>query len=313
MKTRLVAAAATVTSTILLAGCGVITHGAYGSAQREAAPAPLSTRPGSWWGVYASGVPGSYAPVARFAAEAGAQPRLVSYYSGWGEPFKEQFAADATAHGATTVVQIDPYRVSLAAIAAGRDDTYIRSYAEQVRAFRSPVIIGFGHEMNGSWYTWGAGRTPAAVFVAAWRHIVTVFRETGADNVTWLWTINALNATRQPLRQWWPGVSYVTWIGIDAYYYRPSDTFASVFASTLREVRRFSAAPALASETAIGPGAGRPERITKLFSGIRDAGLVGLIWFNQAGKGGIYHQDWRLDNDPAGLATFRAAVHKYAA
>ena len=30
----------------------------------------------------------------------------------------------------------------------------------------------------------------AATFVAAWRHIVTLFRAEGADNVTWLWTVN---------------------------------------------------------------------------------------------------------------------------
>ena len=31
------------------------------------------------------------------------------------------------------------------------------------------------------------------------------------------------------IADWWPGPSYVTWVGIDGYYYRPSDTFARVF------------------------------------------------------------------------------------
>jgi mannan endo-1,4-beta-mannosidase len=59
-------------------------------------------------------------------------------------------------------VQIDPTDVSLAAIADGAYDGYLQSYAEQLRAFGHPVIIGFGHEMNGNWYSWGAGHVPAA-------------------------------------------------------------------------------------------------------------------------------------------------------
>ena len=58
------------------------------------------------------------------------------------------------------------------------------------------VIIGFGHEMNGYWYSWGYRHTSPAVFVAAWRHIVTVFRQQGADNVTWLWTVNIIDTAR---------------------------------------------------------------------------------------------------------------------
>ena len=76
-------------------------------------------------------------------------------------------------------------------IAAGVYDGYLRSYADSVRDFGHPVIIGFGHEMNAPWYSWGYGHVPPATFVAAWRHVVTLFRGQGADNVTWLWTIQA--------------------------------------------------------------------------------------------------------------------------
>ena len=45
--------------------------------------------------------------------------------------------------------------------------------------------------MNAPWYSWGYNHVPASTFIAAWRHIVTLFRQQGADNVTWLWTIQA--------------------------------------------------------------------------------------------------------------------------
>ena len=48
--------------------------------------------------------------------------------------------------------------------------------------------------MNGYWYSWGYLHTSPAVFVAAWRHIVTLFRARGARNVTWMWTVNTIHS-----------------------------------------------------------------------------------------------------------------------
>ena len=84
-------------------------------------------------------------------------------------------------HDAVPLVQINPEGVKLKTIASGQYDPYLRSYALAVRAFGHRVIISFGHEMNGSWYSWGYGHTSPAVFVTAWRHIVTIFRQEGTD------------------------------------------------------------------------------------------------------------------------------------
>ena len=70
-------------------------------------------------------------------------------------------------NGAVTIVQIDPTYASIPAIAAGDYDSYLRSYADSIRRFGQPVIIGFGHEMNAPWYSWGYGQTAAPTFVAA--------------------------------------------------------------------------------------------------------------------------------------------------
>ena len=104
--------------------------------------------------------------MSQFAQAIDWQPNLVSYYSAWGVPFKAGFAASAAKHSALTLVQIDPKNVSLAKIAAGRYDKYLRSYAAEVKAFRSQVVLSFGHEMNGNWYSWGNRHTSATVFVA---------------------------------------------------------------------------------------------------------------------------------------------------
>jgi hypothetical protein len=46
--------------------------------------------------------------------------------------------------------------------------------------------------MNGYWYPWGHKHASPSAWIAAWRHIVTVFRAQGVDDVTWLWTVNVI-------------------------------------------------------------------------------------------------------------------------
>jgi nucleotide-binding universal stress UspA family protein len=60
------------------------------------------------------------------------------------------------------LVQLEPKGVTLASIAAGGSDAYLRSYADAVVAFGHPVILSFGHEMNGNWYPWGYGHASSA-------------------------------------------------------------------------------------------------------------------------------------------------------
>ena len=270
--------------------------------------AALPAAPASYLGVYEKGPPDSYQPVAAFAHAAGRPPNLVGYYGGWGEPFMASFAASVRRHGAVTVLQWDPTFASVPRIAAGGYDGYLRTFARSVRDFGSPVVIGFGHEMNAYWYSWGYGHLPAATFVAAWRHIVTLFRAQGARNVTWLWTLQADEPGTGPIASWWPGARYVTWVGIDGYYYRPAETFFSIFGQTIAQVRMFTGQPVLLSETAVGPQAGQAAKIPGLFAGMRQYGTLGLVWFDIAQHDGIYHQDWHVEDHPAAATAFRRAA-----
>jgi len=270
-----------------------------------AAKASLPTSPASYLGVYEHGPPDNYQRVATFTRTAGQQPNLVGYYSGWGEGFQASFARTVNAHGAVTIVQWDPTGASVAGIAAGHYDNYLRMFADSIRDFGRPVVVGFGHEMNATWYTWGYGRVPPRTFVAAWRHIVRLFRSQSADNVTWLWTINADLPSTGRIADWWPGAGYVTWVGIDGYYYRSSDTFATVFGPTITQARELTHKPVLLSETAVGQGVSQAAKIGNLFVGMRLYQTLGLVWFDIAQHDGIYHQDWRIENSREAQAAFR--------
>jgi mannan endo-1,4-beta-mannosidase len=267
----------------------------------------LPTATGSDIGLYPEGVPGSYAGVTAFTTATGIRPDVVPYYSGWFEPFQAEFAMTAADNGAVPLVQINPDDVSVAAIASGRYDAYLSDYAEAVRAYHRPVILSFGHEMNGDWYSWSNQHTSPAVFVAAWRHIVNLFRAQGARNVTWLWAVNVINpqfGVPSP-RPWWPGRSYVTWVGIDGYYLRSSSTFASLFGPTIAAVRALTHDPILISETAVAPAAGQSAKIADLFAGARLYGLLGFVWFDA-----VHIRDYRL-RSPAAVAAFRRSAETY--
>jgi hypothetical protein len=274
-----------------------------------APPASAAAQRIRYLGVYEPGSPKSYSNVEKFAQAVGRHPDLVSYYSGWGEKFQQTFAVTASRHGAMTIVQIDPSNISLASIAAGKYDSYITSFADDVAAFRHQVVICFGHEMNGFWETWGYRHTPAKTFIAAWRHIVNLFRAQNASNVIWLWQVNSSSSQTGPVRDWWPGSHYVTWVGVSGYYYLPGNTFDNVFNPVVADIRQFTQAPLLIAETAVGPEAGQQRGIKDLFKGLRLKNYLGLVWFDQHSAGGLYKgENWRLEDSPAALEAFRSAL-----
>ena len=302
---RMVAVAA-MAAAVLLASAGCLTP-LTSRPPLTPVPAPAS----SLVGVYEPGVPGSWSGIAEFTGATGVAPGIVVYYSPWNNPFAASFAQTAWGHSAYVLVQLEPAGVTLASVAAGGSDAYLRSYAEAVVAFGHPVILSFGHEMNGTWYSWGYGRTSAATFVAAWRHVVQVFRAAGAANVTWLWAVNSVNGASSALRQWWPGAAWVDWTGVDGYYFRSTDTFDSVFGQTIAAIRAISGAPLLIAETAVGTTPNRESQIGALFAGARAQRLAGLVWFDEAQHAGIYHQDWRLEDDADAVAAFTTAAAAY--
>jgi Glycosyl hydrolase family 26 len=114
---------------------------------------------------------------------------------------------------------------SLPKIIAGAFDADLRVWAREAKDFGSPILIEWGTEPNGDWFSWngkwngGPGKGPAR-YVAAYRHIVDVMRVEGADNLQWVWHVNWLD---QPERKWnafenyFPGGNYCDWVALSAY------------------------------------------------------------------------------------------------
>ena len=239
----------------------------------------------------------------------GRQPNLIGYYSGWAQPFDTSFAETLHKHGVIPFVQIDPTDASVAAIAAGTYDAYLRSYADSVRNFRHAVVIGFGHEMNASWYSWGYKHVPAPTFVAAWRHIVTLFRNEGADNVTWLWTLEA-DADRHRADRLLVAGRAVCHLGRHRRLLLPLLRHLRP-ASSARPSLRCGPSPAsrcCCPRQRSGQTATSSSKIQDLFHGMARYKTLGLVWFDKTQHGSIYHQDWRLEGNLQAEISFRLGV-----
>lgn len=288
----------------------VVAEGIHFQHVKDAVPQPRIYTPPpppplSYLGVYEPTSPASYSGVDRFSQLIGRSPNIAVYYSSWFEPFQLSFARASEKRHALPMVQIEPKGIDVGSIAAGKYDAYLQEYAHAVRSFGQPVLLAFGHEMNADWYSWGYRHTKPAVFVAAWRHITQVFAAEKADNVRWLWTVNAVGGPRvSAISAWWPGASYVTWVGIDGHYYQLNAGFPQLFGATLNQVRKLTSHPVLVAEAGIAPYVGI-AKIADLFAGARAHAIIGVVWFDVAGS------NLRIENDPAAITAFKSAVSKY--
>lgn len=251
-----------------------------------------------------------------FDATCGCKPNIAVHYARWNDPpaASQKLASAMTADGAAPLLEISPFSTSLSDIAAGKTDKWIRSYAAMIRALKTPVLLSFAPEANGNWYSWGWTHARPSAEVAAWRHVVSVFRQAGASNARWVWIVNQLWAGSGPLNQLWPGASYVDEVGIDGYFRSSSDTFDSIFAPTIKTVRAVAPGkPVLIAETGASPQAGKARAVTMLIRGVRQNKLKGFVWFdiNQSATPSWSHADWSLEDDPSALAAYKTDTNKH--
>ncbi len=169
----------------------------------------------------------------QFIHQAGVRPTLDDIFLSFGAPWNSHLACYAIRHGAMPLIQFNLRHVSAAEIASGRTDGYVTRLADQIKHLGSPIVLSVGHEMNGSWYSWGWHNTPVGTFVRMWRRIHQIFARNNARNVIWMWTVDRAAAPATNPAPWWPGRGYVNWVGIDGHNRHPSDRYSNVYGPTI--------------------------------------------------------------------------------
>lgn len=103
-------------------------------------------------------------------------------------------------------------------ITDGVMDTAITKFAEQLASYGGPVFLRWSWEMNLNKLPGNEecqGTAGAKGYVAAYRHIEQIIAPI-ASNVAFVWCPSVAKVAATPLT-YFPGTSYVTWIGMDGY------------------------------------------------------------------------------------------------
>ena len=191
----------------------------------------------------------------------------------------------------------------------GRWDDHYRAIAMVVKKYGRPVLIRFAHEMNGYWYPWASvGSNTPALFVAAWQHVVGIFRDAGVTNALWVWSPNVLRGTSgTPLAEYYPGDKWVDLMGLTGYGVQESSA-AQTYGPSMAQLAALSTKPVLLTEVGAQRDQYKTSWIASFGSWLQShPQVVGFVWTAMNIKDGV-KGDWRYDDSEADLAAFRASL-----
>ncbi len=270
------------------------------------------------------GLPGSLIGFDNLSSSLGVTPGVAMWYVQWNRaaPFPATEASAIAALGITPEITWEPWNpadgldqpsYSLASIASGKHDAYLRSWADEIKAWGGELKLRFGQEMNGNWYPWdqGVNGNKPGSYVAAWRHIYNLFKDAGATNVTWVWSPNVEYPSSIPYADLWPGVSYVSEVALDGYNWgsvRPEigwKSFAQIFLPSVRAMTALTTRPLYIGEVASTQrGGNKAQWIADMFVTLAHWPQIrGFVWFNWNKE-----TDWRLNSSTQSLDAFRSGI-----
>jgi hypothetical protein len=274
------------------------------------------------WGLYAPDFPGTLATVDDLQGAVGRTASYVMWYVHWAGPYSALDPTDLSAVRANGSIPLvtwmsdDPTgatTITDAAVASGRYDGYIRSWAQGLRSYRYPVLLRFDMEMNGDWSGWSPGvngNTPAS-FIAAWRHVYGIFAAAGASNVTFVWAPNVDYNGATPMASLYPGDSYVGMVGLDGYNWGTLDghtwqTPEQVFGPSVSEITAVTRRPLLITEVGTtSTGGDKVGWIGQFFQYLRSTPQIrGFVWFDDSKE-----TDWAIGSVARSLAAFGAGLN----
>lgn len=315
----LLAGAATAAA-LLLSGCAAVSA-ADTQPSREASAHALSAGDGTplggpaptqrrLFGAWVAGGPwdGLKAHIRPLERKIDYKLDIVHWYEALTDPWLASAVDEIAQGGQLPMITWEAPRQSLGDIASGRYDAILETWAESVRAHDGLVYLRPFQEMNTDSFPWGMH---PGEFVAAWRHMVDVFRAAGAWNVRWVWAPNAEDSPATPsnrLEAYYPGAAYVDVLAIDGYNWGTCkrwsrwQSFEQVFRAAYARVAALGDQPIWIAEF------GSAERGGDKARWVRDAlasdafpRVSALVYFDENKRGGC---DWRIDSSPASLRAF---------
>ncbi|MDQ2757551.1 MAG: hypothetical protein M3Y71_13475 [Actinomycetota bacterium] len=289
----------------------------------------------SFYGFTEDGLPADTSKFDALEASAGKAPSSVGWYQTFDDSYRGDLVGQSWSRGALPVFTWMPTatganHVSLSSVISGAQDAYLRKFAGDIVRTNLPVVIRYGHEMNGSWYGWSSGRTDynnsAEKYKQAWIHVWSVFQEVGAnDDAIWLWSPSRVDDLHPSstngitaMADSYPGDAYVDWVGASVYLRHAStgSTYDATFGRTVAALEAVSTKPLFFAEIgAIETDGGtdvpqlKADFIHNTLSAFAsDARIVGFLWNNnistQLVNGVEVTNDWRFNANAAAAKQF---------
>jgi len=225
---------------------------------------------------------------------------------------------------------------TLANILSGQFDNDLKWWARDAKAFGSPVLVEWGTEPNGKWFSWngkwnGGAKEGPARYIAAWRHIVDLMRGEGAGNLQWVWHVNWLD---QPEANWnrfenyYPGENYCDWVALSAYgpltprTVDGTESFRFKMRTAYPRLTKIALGkPVVIAEFGcdihhpkVDAGAWARDALEDLFSG-RWPAVIGFCWWNESWQNDDVRKhdtDMNILHDAGLTKVFREELAKHA-
>lgn len=257
-----------------------------------------------------SNPPWNMTPWDTFESNIGRKVEIVQVHQEWGKVYPDVLEK-IRARGAVPML-ITEYN-TLSQVSDGSQDAKIRAMREALVAYGGPVLFRWNWEMNGDWYPWG-GASQASQWVAAYRHLHDVM---DAPNVSWVWNPNIFFPGVAPGQgvpvdptPWFPGESYVDWMGADGYCYN-GESFTSVFDPTYKLFQKLAPSkPIILAEWGASNNVGKKVSfIEEAFNVVptRYPAIKAMVYYNDILGGG---NDWPLEYLPEAQTAYREGAAK---
>lgn len=249
------------------------------------------------------------------------------YYLAWGDAFPAAEMKTGYAAAAILVLTWEPHmgaagqRGLLAEIASGLHDARMKSLAAAIKAYGRPVMLRWGHEPNGDWYSWSGaanGKSPAE-YIRAWRRMAGVMRASAGPRLRLIFSVNGED---KPADKWnrfenyYPGGDYVDAVGLDVYNWGTAREWSSWRRPSLLLKAPYARALAMAPDKPVfltevascSSGGSKAVWLRRLLSRLenRYTAVKGFMWFDYDKE-----CDWRLSSDEAARAYGQAASGGY--
>jgi hypothetical protein len=253
-------------------------------------------------------------------------PDYVMFYRDLGRPFPARAVEIIRKRGAIPSLSLELWQWGgkstkyLPKINAGEFDDFFESWARDAKAEGGPMLLRFGFEFNGDWFSWSGD--PDA-YINAWRRVHRIFNRVGADNVRWVWAPNVTSVPDSPandMHLYYPGAEYVDWVAVDGYNWGVNhdqwhtwQSCQEIFGSVLAEFdRRYPMHPVMLAE--IGSVEDTPGRKAQWFTDALawlsdETRVSAVIWFNFDKRQEGEH-DWRIDSTDESLEAFNQSFAK---